>query len=168
MPELMWDGKYDAIGKRPAPLRMGLPFQTVETVNESAQERQRSLLFADDRPADWRNRLIWGDKKYVLPALLGEFAGQVDLIYIDPRLVPPVVATVRPWASATTLVTMAPTVRHAMRISSSTAERLVCLASQANWSSNITVCLARCLAQGKATTTIPCSGQRTRGASASR
>jgi DNA modification methylase len=28
--------------------------------------------------------LIWGDKKYVLPALLNEFAGQVDLIYIDP------------------------------------------------------------------------------------
>ena len=32
----------------------------------------------------WRNRLIWGDKKYVLPALLEEFAGKVNLIYIDP------------------------------------------------------------------------------------
>ena len=30
------------------------------------------------------NRLIWGDKKYVLPSLLPEFAGKVDLIYIDP------------------------------------------------------------------------------------
>src|SRR5438552_7882052 len=30
------------------------------------------------------NRLIWGDKKYVLPALLPEFAGKVNLIYIDP------------------------------------------------------------------------------------
>ena len=28
--------------------------------------------------------LIWGDKKYVLPSLLAEFAGQVNLIYIDP------------------------------------------------------------------------------------
>jgi DNA modification methylase len=28
--------------------------------------------------------LVWGDNKYVLPALLGEFAGTVDLIYIDP------------------------------------------------------------------------------------
>src|SRR5438309_354485 len=31
-----------------------------------------------------RNRLIWGDKKYVLPSLLPEFAGRVNLIYIDP------------------------------------------------------------------------------------
>ena len=85
MPELIWDGKYDAAGKRVAPLRVALPFQTVETVNESAQERQRSLdLFGGDRPNDWRNRLIWGDKKYVLPALLDKFAGGVDLIYIDP------------------------------------------------------------------------------------
>jgi hypothetical protein len=28
--------------------------------------------------------LIWGDKKYVLPSLLPEFAGKVNLIYIDP------------------------------------------------------------------------------------
>ncbi len=33
---------------------------------------------------EWRNRLIWGDKKYVLPSLLPEFAGKVNLIYIDP------------------------------------------------------------------------------------
>lgn len=36
MVELIWDGKYDANGKRVAPLRVALPFQTVETVNESA------------------------------------------------------------------------------------------------------------------------------------
>ena len=41
MPELIWDGKYDATGNRTAPLRVALPFQTVETVNESMQERQR-------------------------------------------------------------------------------------------------------------------------------
>lgn len=85
MPELVWDGKYDAAGKKVAPLRVSLPFQTVETVNESAQERQQALDFlAADRQADWRNRLIWGDKKYVLPALADEFAGKVDLVYIDP------------------------------------------------------------------------------------
>lgn len=85
MPELIWDGKYDESGRRPAPLRVSLPFQTVETVNESAQERQRSLdFFATERPSEWRNRLIWGDKKYVLPSLLDEFGGVVDLIYIDP------------------------------------------------------------------------------------
>lgn len=27
---------------------------------------------------------FWGDKKYVLPSLLPEFAGKVNLIYIDP------------------------------------------------------------------------------------
>jgi len=40
MVELIWDGKYGAAGKRTAPLKLKLPFQTVETVNESAQERQ--------------------------------------------------------------------------------------------------------------------------------
>lgn len=85
MVELTWDGKYDANGKRTAPLRLKLPFQTVETVNESSQQRQMAFdLFSTGRPAEWRNRLIWGDKKYVLPALLDEFAGKVDLIYIDP------------------------------------------------------------------------------------
>lgn len=85
MVELIWDGKYDANGRRQAPLRLKLPFQTVETVNASAQQRQMALdLFSAGRPAEWRNRLIWGDKKYVLPALLAELAGQVDLIYIDP------------------------------------------------------------------------------------
>ena len=85
MPELIWAGKYDDAGRRSAPPRVPLPFQTVETVNESAQERQRSLdIFGTENPSDWRNRLIWGDKKYVLPALLDEFAGAVDLIYVDP------------------------------------------------------------------------------------
>ena len=83
--ELIWDGKYDAAGRRIAPLRVALPFQTVETVNESAQDRQRSLLLGPGfGEEEWRNRLIWGDKKYVLPSLLSEFAGQVNLIYIDP------------------------------------------------------------------------------------
>jgi hypothetical protein len=35
MTELIWQGKYDENGKRTAPLRVSLPFQTVETVNES-------------------------------------------------------------------------------------------------------------------------------------
>ncbi len=85
MTELTWQGKYDENGKRAAPLRVSLPFQTVETINESTIERQRMLdLFSAGRDSDWRNRLIWGDKKYVLPSLLDEFAGKVNLIYIDP------------------------------------------------------------------------------------
>ncbi|MBV9690626.1 MAG: hypothetical protein JO202_13065 [Ktedonobacteraceae bacterium] len=84
MTELVWDGKYKD-GKKVGPVRIALPFQTVETVNETAQERQLTLdmLFAG-RETEWRNRLIWGDKKYVLPSLLPEFAGKVNLIYIDP------------------------------------------------------------------------------------
>ena len=50
--ELVWDGKYDAKGNRVAPLRVALPFQTVETINESAQERARNLFQQLRRP--WR------------------------------------------------------------------------------------------------------------------
>jgi DNA modification methylase len=83
--ELVWEGKHDAAGRRVAPLRVALPFQTVETINESAQDRQKGFQFGSSfREEAWRNRLIWGDKKYVLPSLLPEFAGQVNLIYIDP------------------------------------------------------------------------------------
>ncbi len=59
-----------------APLRVALPFQTVETINESAQDRQLNLFQAASKAKPWRNRLIWGDKKYVLPSLLPEFAGK--------------------------------------------------------------------------------------------
>jgi adenine-specific DNA-methyltransferase len=85
--ELVWEGKYEdeARTKRRAALRVALPFQTVETVNESAADRRKTLeLFAQNRETEWRNRLIWGDKKYVLPSLLAEFAGKVNLAYIDP------------------------------------------------------------------------------------
>lgn len=84
MTELIWDGKYKD-GKKVGPVRIQLPFQAVETVNESAQQRQLTLdrLFAGQE-TEWRSRLIWGDKKYVLPSLLPEFAGQVNVIYIDP------------------------------------------------------------------------------------
>lgn len=85
--ELIWEGKYDERDRRVAPLRVPLPFQTVETVNEATQDRQKNLLLepvvAYGVQGD-RNRLVWGDKKYVLPSLLPEFAGKVNLIYIDP------------------------------------------------------------------------------------
>ncbi|HEY7341018.1 MAG TPA: DNA methyltransferase [Ktedonobacterales bacterium] len=85
MTELVWDGKYDKDGRRVAPVRIPLPFQTVETVNESGVQRANQMdLWAQGQPGEWRNRLIWGDKKYVLPSLLPEFTGKVNLIYIDP------------------------------------------------------------------------------------
>lgn len=88
MTELNWEGKYKD-GKKVAPVRIALPFQTIETINESSQQRQKTLDFFASEPTakygnEWRNRLIWGDKKYVLPSLLTEFAGKVNLIYIDP------------------------------------------------------------------------------------
>jgi adenine-specific DNA-methyltransferase len=86
MTELIWDGKYKD-GKKVAPVRIALPFQTIETINESAADRQKRLnsLFNQKQEAgDWRNQLIWGDKKYVLPSLLPAFAGKINLIYIDP------------------------------------------------------------------------------------
>lgn len=84
MVELVWTGKYKD-GRKIAPVNIDLPFQTIETVNESAQQRQLTLeQFATGKPTKWRNRLIWGDKKYILPSLLPEFAGKVNLIYIDP------------------------------------------------------------------------------------
>jgi len=88
MTELLWEGKYKD-EKKVTPIRIALPFQTIETVNESAQQRQKTLDFFASEPTaqygkEWRNRLIWGDKKYVLSSLLPEFAGKVNLIYIDP------------------------------------------------------------------------------------
>jgi len=57
--ELVWEGKYDSAGNRVAPLRVSLPFQTVETVNESAADRRHTMeLFGQHRPSEWRNRLI--------------------------------------------------------------------------------------------------------------
>jgi adenine specific DNA methylase Mod len=78
---LEWDGKPKQVE------RVSLPFQTVETINESraSRERDTGALFAGSTSADIpRNRLVWGDNKLVMSSLLGEFAGQVKLIYIDP------------------------------------------------------------------------------------
>ncbi|MGH7548929.1 MAG: hypothetical protein ACREMM_12245 [Gemmatimonadales bacterium] len=78
MTELIWEGKYDDKGRKVAPPRIALALQTVETVNDSAADRDRDQdLLASRRPTDWRNRLIWGDKKYVLPSLLEEFAEEL-------------------------------------------------------------------------------------------
>src|SRR5260370_17352680 len=86
MVEVLWTGKIDSSGAKTAALKVELPLQTIETVNESTQERQKMLeTFVNGRKqAEWRNRLIWGDKKYVLPSLLREFGGKIKLIYIDP------------------------------------------------------------------------------------
>jgi adenine-specific DNA-methyltransferase len=90
MTELTWEGKYSN-GKKTPPVRIALPFQTIETINETRKTKPHGMvdMFAqaanqNAQKDEWRNRLIWGDKKYVLPSLLPEFAGKVNLIYIDP------------------------------------------------------------------------------------
>ncbi len=88
--ELVWEGKRTQVERVP------LPFQVIETINQSRATREQTPLLAglpplplfEGKPADkdvWRNKLIWGDNKYVLASLLKEgFAGKINLIYIDP------------------------------------------------------------------------------------
>lgn len=78
---LDWDGKPTQVE------RLSLPFQTVETINESRATRQRdrgSLFGANGASLEGRNLLIWGDNKLVMSSLLKEYAGAIRLIYIDP------------------------------------------------------------------------------------
>ena len=78
---LEWEGKPTQVE------RLALPFQTVETINESRATRERdtgALFGGTGAPPDARNLLVWGDNKLVLGSLLAAYAGAVDLIYIDP------------------------------------------------------------------------------------
>lgn len=94
--ELVWPGKYNEDGTLQEVPRVSLPFQVIETVNESraTREAQKATsvgLFdvydgteGDTFEAGWRNKLIWGDNLLVMGSLLEKFAGKVDLVYIDP------------------------------------------------------------------------------------
>jgi len=80
---LYWKGKKTEVD------RVVLPFQTIETINESRATRESEKIkgpdmFKDQNKSGWYNRLIWGDNKLVMASLLEEFAGKIDLIYIDP------------------------------------------------------------------------------------
>jgi adenine-specific DNA-methyltransferase len=67
--ELVWPGKYTEDGLLAESPRPNLPLHTVE-------------VFGPD--AKWRNQLVWGDNLLVMGSLLENFAGSIDLIYIDP------------------------------------------------------------------------------------
>ena len=95
--ELVWPGKCNEDGTLKEVPRVSLPFQVIETVNESRATReanklpQQGMLFdvyegkeGDTFEAGWRNKLIWGDNLLVMGSLLEKFAGKIDLIYIDP------------------------------------------------------------------------------------
>ncbi|MEW5805171.1 MAG: site-specific DNA-methyltransferase [Patescibacteria group bacterium] len=85
--ELIWPGKRKEVE------RVGLPFQTIETINLPRGVRQEDLFGGKDdlsavpgtaRAGGWKNRLIWGDNLLVMGSLLNDFAGKINLIYIDP------------------------------------------------------------------------------------
>jgi len=95
--ELVWPGKYNEDGTLKEVPRVSLPFQVIETVNESRATREaekggvQQTLFdiwegkeGDTFEAGWRNKLIWGDNLLVMGSLPEKFAGKIDLIYIDP------------------------------------------------------------------------------------
>ena len=95
--ELVWPGKYNEDGTLKEVPRVNLPFQVIETVNESRATReakkggvQGSLFdFYEGKEGEtfeegWKNKLIWGDNLLVMGSLLEKFAGKIDLIYIDP------------------------------------------------------------------------------------
>lgn len=78
---LEWEGKPTQVE------RLALPFQTVETINESRATRERdtgALFGGTAAPHAARNLLVWGDNKLVMSSLLAEYAGKVKLVYIDP------------------------------------------------------------------------------------
>lgn len=87
--ELVWEGKYDEYGERRTVDVAGLtmPMQRIETIDEPRARAEAQGDLFDTQKAhldDFRNQLIWGDNMLVLAALLKDFKGSVDLIYIDP------------------------------------------------------------------------------------
>ncbi len=92
--ELVWEGKYDEYGNR-RPIKLPsspLPLQRIETIDEPRDRekaKQGSMFNLEGfikkaHRDDFRNLLIWGDNKLAVAALLEQFRGKIDLIYIDP------------------------------------------------------------------------------------
>lgn len=95
--ELVWPGKHNEDGTIKETPRVHLPFQIVETVNETRATREakkdglQASIFdtyegkeGDTFEEGWKNKLIWGNNLLVMGSLLEKFAGKIDLIYIDP------------------------------------------------------------------------------------
>ena len=76
MAELIWKDKNSTSKQKSKHLH------TLETLDEYSTAEQPNT-HPISTPG-WRNRLILGDKNEVLSALLPEFAGHINLIYIDP------------------------------------------------------------------------------------
>lgn len=77
--ELIWNGKMTKVD------RITLPFQKIEEIALARSNIGTIRQFDNVRnESGWRNKLIWGDNKYVVASLLPEYAGKIKLIYIDP------------------------------------------------------------------------------------
>jgi len=90
MPELTWASKFKPEHEQSSSVENDSDDRTVKTkllITTESITPQPDNPQANNIPSPahtWQNRLILGDKQHVLPALLPEFAGKIDLIYIDP------------------------------------------------------------------------------------
>jgi adenine specific DNA methylase Mod len=75
---LTWKNKRTEVEKVP------LPFQKVETINLARANANTLAEYPTQDESRWKNKLIWGDNKYILASLLSEYSGKIKLIYIDP------------------------------------------------------------------------------------
>src|SRR5216110_2733519 len=94
MAELVWRGKYPSDQQQGLPISAGQSHQNhYQCITEycymptdTSASPPVSLIEQAPDPSllSWHNRLIYGDKNLVLPALTYELSGKIDLIYIDP------------------------------------------------------------------------------------
>ncbi|TMC18659.1 MAG: site-specific DNA-methyltransferase [Chloroflexi bacterium] len=80
MAELVWKGKHVLPTHRQTATSGSYQLLTKHyyTAQQAATDTSPAQL------TQWYNRLIWGDKNIILPALLPTLRFSVDLIYIDP------------------------------------------------------------------------------------
>jgi DNA modification methylase len=92
--ELVWNGKTNEV------CDVVLPFQVIEQVDQpfvgkdDGTASQSGMSSTDSRgraPQPWRNKLVWGDNRFILSSLKDgpmreeiEAQGGIKLIYIDP------------------------------------------------------------------------------------
>src|ERR1017187_10021188 len=98
MTELTWRGKNTFIGQNSyaPPAQRLTTIETLDVLDALGDASRQDVSQPPESPQllqplqplvaseTWYNRLIFGDKSAVLPALHAEFAQKVDLIYIDP------------------------------------------------------------------------------------
>ncbi|GAC1462559.1 MAG: site-specific DNA-methyltransferase [Ktedonobacteraceae bacterium] len=87
MAELMWRGKKSSLPDDNTGDEQRHPVPPVRFRRHIVDEKYyTSEVEGATLPSGdiWYNRLIQGDQRFALPALLEEFGGQVKLIYIDP------------------------------------------------------------------------------------